>query len=518
MPTMKTGVILQTSPNGTETDFIARKDVEVSVVETRDVQSAAGATETWAHIQLTQGTGNGWVPVETVNLTAVADPTIKPDDFARQCWWVYMQYGANPYYLTGIAKLRSAISNDRNATGIGPFRLLQSEWDAGCADPNVGLSSAYTAQDIADWRKQCVMVGIVTQIDIATLAILLKRDPTWVELCLGQMIGLKAAAIAIANPQDPIDKGFVGLRPQDFPPGGLTASQIIDRYATLLRADGPPARTLTGTEAMAAITDILKDAFEFAQEPVDSVAQEFVDASGDDGPTGPPDPKAPVQVTPSPPEVSNPPPKPGTPSGGVQPAPGKPGTIDRAFFFAQVRNAFAPRGLIQSQVDGMNAILNEWEKTYAGNDDRWLAYVFGTVQLENGRTFKPVREGGLGRGHKYGIPDPVTGQTYYGRGFVQITWKENYQKFAKLLNIDLVNKPDLALDLDVSVQILLIGMTRGLFRSRPKGGAAYKLADYFNSTAEDWINARNIVNGGLDQASTIGSFARKFRSAIRHVR
>ena len=513
MATMKTGVILLTAPKGDETDFIARKDVEVSVLETRDVQGAGGS-ETWAHVQVTQGTGDGWVPVETVNLDSVPDPTIKPDDFARQCWWVYMQYGANPYYLTGIAQLRSAISNDRDATGTGPFRLLQAEWDAGRADPNIGLS-VYTDRDIADWRKQCIMVAIATQIDAATLAVLLKRQPTWVELCLGQMIGLKAAAIAIANPQDPIDKGFAGLRPQDFPPGGLTASQIIDRYATLLRAEGPPARTLTGTEAMAAITDILKDAFEFAQEPVDSVAQEFVDGSGDGGPTGPPDPKAPVRDKPPAQQDPGPAPKPGG-SGGGPPAPGQPGRIDRAFFFAQVRSAFAPRGLTQSQVDGMNAILDEWEKTYAGNDDRWLAYVLGTVQLENGRTFKPVAEIGRGRGQKYGIPDPVTGQTYYGRGFVQLTWKDNYKKFADLLHIDLVNKPDLALDLDVSVQILLIGMTRGLFRSR-RNGAPYKLADYFNSANEDWINARNVVNGGLDRASDIAAFARKFLAAIRHV-
>jgi len=509
MPTMKTGVILLTSPNGTETDFIARKDVEVSVIETRDVvpkdAQSAGTTETWAHIQLTQGTGDGWVPVETVNLTAVADPTIKPDDFARQCWWVYMQYGANPYYLTGIAQLRSAISNDRDATGIGPFRLLQSEWDAGRTDPNVGLS-VYTAQDVADWRKQCIMVGIVTQIDIATLAVLLKREPTWVELCLGQMIGLKAAAIAIANPQDPIDKGFVGLRPQDFPPGGMTASQIIDRYATLLRSEGSPARTLTGTEAMAAITGILKDAFEFAQGPVDEVAQEFVDMSGDSGATAPSDPKAPVHDTPSPQQ------DPTTPSGGGQLTPGQPGTIDRAFFFAQVRNALAgPGGLSQSQVAGMNAILDEWEKTYAGKDDRWLAYVFGTIQLENGRTFKPIAEIGHGQGHNYGIPDPVTGQTYYGRGFVQITFKKNYGTMARLLNIDLVNKPDLALDLNVAVQIILIGMTRGVFTGR-------KLSDYFNSTTEDWIKARNIVNGKLDRASDIAGFGKKYLAAIRHVR
>ena len=587
MPTMKTGVILLTSPGGEETDVIARKDVEVSLIETRDVQGAA-ATETWAHIALAQGIGDGWVPVETVNLDAVPDTTISATDFARQCWWVFMQYGANPYYLTGVAQLRSAISNDRDATGAGPFRLLQAEWDAGRADPNIGLS-VYADRDIADWRKQCIMVGIATQLDATTLAALLKRPPTWVELCLGQMIGLKAASIVIANPDNPVDAAFVGLRAQDLPPGGLNAGQIVDRYATLLRMEGPPRRTLTGSELLALILSNLKDAFEFAQEPVDAVAQEFVDVSGDGAATVLPDPLAfvldppspqldpspPPQPVPAPPTPTpaptpqpqpqpapppapaptpapkpapappptpappaptpkpNPqpapapkptpapqpvPPRPPSPAPQPAPAPRPPGTIDRTFFFAQVRSAFSPSGLNQSQVDGLNAILDEWEKSYVGKDDRWLAYVLGTIQLENGATFKPIPEIGRGSGRAYGVPDPVTGQIYYGRGFSQITWKNNYQTFGKLLRIDLVGAPDLALHLDVSVQIVLIGMTSGLFRSRPNGGARYKLSDYFNGTTEDWINARNIVNGGLDRASTIAGYAKKYLAAIRRVR
>ena len=37
---------------------------------------------------------------------------------------------------------------------------------------------------------------------------------------------------------------------------------------------------------------------------------------------------------------------------------------------------------------------------------------------------------------------PATGQ-YYGRGFIQLTWKENYQVLGKLTGYDLVNNPDL---------------------------------------------------------------------------
>ncbi|MBE3951934.1 hypothetical protein HJ144_09510 [Vibrio parahaemolyticus] len=46
---------------------------------------------------------------------------------------------------------------------------------------------------------------------------------------------------------------------------------------------------------------------------------------------------------------------------------------------------------------------------------------------------QPVEEYGKGVGHEYGIPDPITGQTYYGRGDVQVTWKYNYERLSRLL-------------------------------------------------------------------------------------
>lgn len=43
--------------------------------------------------------------------------------------------------------------------------------------------------------------------------------------------------------------------------------------------------------------------------------------------------------------------------------------------------------------------------------------------------FKTMHEYGKGKGRKYGIPDPVTGLVYYGRGIFQNTWKKGYQSF-----------------------------------------------------------------------------------------
>jgi putative chitinase len=88
---------------------------------------------------------------------------------------------------------------------------------------------------------------------------------------------------------------------------------------------------------------------------------------------------------------------------------------------------------------------------------------------------------------------------FYGRGLAQITWRDNYQKFADLLGIPLVEQPDLALQLPTAYQILREGMFRGLFTGK-------KLADYINGQTCDFINARRIING-TDRAAEIARVA-----------
>lgn len=107
--------------------------------------------------------------------------------------------------------------------------------------------------------------------------------------------------------------------------------------------------------------------------------------------------------------------------------------INHKFFFDHVRTYLFFDKLAQPQVNGLNAILNEWEKNYAKKDDRWLAYMLATTHHETDRTMQPIEEYGKGKGKLYGKPDPITGKAYYGRGFVQLTWKSNYEKMGKVL-------------------------------------------------------------------------------------
>lgn len=182
--------------------------------------------------------------------------------------------------------------------------------------------------------------------------------------------------------------------------------------------------------------------------------------------------------------------------------------FNKPFFLEQVTKVLFGGKMKSSQLNGLTTILDEWEINYSINDDRWLAYMFATVHHETDRKMQPVEEYGRGKGMKYGIIDPITNQTYYGRGFVQLTWKANYETLGKVCKVDLVNNPALALEIDISTIILFKGMMNGLFTGK-------KLSNYFNPTTEDWVNARKIING-LDKAELIADYAKLYYSALSH--
>lgn len=181
--------------------------------------------------------------------------------------------------------------------------------------------------------------------------------------------------------------------------------------------------------------------------------------------------------------------------------------MDRSVFFNRVRAKPFGGGLVQSQVDGLNAIIDGFEARHSQGDPRWLAYDLATAYWETDRTMQPIREGGRGAGHPYGAPDPETGKTYYGRGYVQLTWKTNYAKLSPIVGADLVNNPDLALQPSIAATVMFAGMEQGLFTGK-------KLADFFNDSTSDWVNARTIINAH-DRADTIATYAQQFFAAVQ---
>lgn len=187
--------------------------------------------------------------------------------------------------------------------------------------------------------------------------------------------------------------------------------------------------------------------------------------------------------------------------------------IDRAIFYNNVRATLFGGDLDQKQVDGMNAILASWEETHDPVLPR-LAYVLATAFHEARLPpswrpeMQPVEEYGKGAGLPYGVPDPNTGQTYYGRGLVQLTWKTNYERMGEIVGAALVSHPERALEPELSTRILIEGMVRGAFTGKA-------LKDYFvPGGTSDYVGARRIING-TDKAQEIADHALKFNAALQ---
>jgi len=186
--------------------------------------------------------------------------------------------------------------------------------------------------------------------------------------------------------------------------------------------------------------------------------------------------------------------------------------IDRDIYFEKVRLEMFAGAMSQSQVDGQNVLIALWDYQATGSpmtDLRWLSYMLATVYHETATVFWPIREYGLGKGHEYGEPDE-NGNVFYGRGFVQLTWKDNYDKASAALGLinerDLVMHPDVALDSLIAARVLFRGCAEGWFTGS-------KLGDWFNETTDDPLNARRIINGN-DRDELIAGYHDTFLEAL----
>jgi hypothetical protein len=197
--------------------------------------------------------------------------------------------------------------------------------------------------------------------------------------------------------------------------------------------------------------------------------------------------------------------------------------LNRKFFFDRVRLDLFSGTLKASQVSGLDGILTEWDTNHAAEDDRWLAYMLATAHHETDRTFRPIKEYGGNayltkmydvtgdnpkRARENGNTEPGDGARYCGRGFVQLTWKNNYRTMSGVCGVDLVAAPDRAMELPIATKILFHGMMNGTFTGK-------RLANYFAGSTEDWVNARKIING-LDKANAIADYGKRYYAAISH--
>lgn len=182
------------------------------------------------------------------------------------------------------------------------------------------------------------------------------------------------------------------------------------------------------------------------------------------------------------------------------------------------------------QVAGIEAILDACYK-YDVTDPYHVAFVLANVYHETGGYMSPIKEtvyrssknknppdatviarldAAWKKGQLKWVKTPYWRDGWFGRGQVQITHKDNYERLGKLIGVNLVADPNEALTLEVSAAIAVAGMKTGAFRGK-------KLSDYqfpADLTAKPADHPRRIINGEDGTDNDIALYARLFYSAL----
>lgn len=169
----------------------------------------------------------------------------------------------------------------------------------------------------------------------------------------------------------------------------------------------------------------------------------------------------------------------------------------------------------QAYVTRLDGLLDELANTSFSSAEQ--AYILATIYHETGwpiaKRYLPVIEARSDAsaealygyttkiGKRLGNVSKGDGARYKGRGYVQLTGRNNYQKFSNLLGLNLIEQPELALDSKVSFAIMALGMKDGLFTG--KG-----LSDYCKD-GKCSVDARRIING-MDKADLIHGYYSQF--------
>ena len=195
--------------------------------------------------------------------------------------------------------------------------------------------------------------------------------------------------------------------------------------------------------------------------------------------------------------------------------------MNSAAFFGAVRPMFGGK-LTETQVQGLNILLKATE----GLPLTHRAYLLATAHHETAKTMQPVREtlatsddqairrldAAWSKGQLKWVSKPywrrdVDGKAWFGRGYVQITHKDNYARAGQMVGVDLVRDPSAALNPTVAARLLVDGSRKGIFTGK-------RLADFLDGPRPDYVGARRVING-LDRAAQIADLAEGYERALR---
>jgi hypothetical protein len=188
----------------------------------------------------------------------------------------------------------------------------------------------------------------------------------------------------------------------------------------------------------------------------------------------------------------------------------------QGFFDSLLQAQFMGSSLKPDQVSGLDAVLAAAKE--AGWPLAFTAYALATACHETAYTMQPVREAfwlseSWRKTHLRYFP-------YYGRGYVQLTWKNNYDRADRELGLggSLSKNLDLAMDPAIAAKIMVKGMQEGWFCADKSGNrhtlARHVPADGRAASLDQFTSARRIING-TDKAGKIAGEALKFQAALQ---
>jgi putative chitinase len=189
--------------------------------------------------------------------------------------------------------------------------------------------------------------------------------------------------------------------------------------------------------------------------------------------------------------------------------------VDLKPFFDTVRKPLFRR-LSTAQVSGHEDILAAMKKHNVPLS--WAAYILATAYHETAQRMQPVREG-LNASDAWRKRN-LRYYPWYGRGHVQLTWEENYRKADQKLGLGgaLIKNKDLALDPELSAEIMVVGMLEGWFSGDKKGRHTLvrHLPNKNAATRTQFRNARRIINL-MDKADLIAGHALVYQEALKKI-
>lgn len=195
--------------------------------------------------------------------------------------------------------------------------------------------------------------------------------------------------------------------------------------------------------------------------------------------------------------------------------------MNRKLFFDKIRKSIFNGKLSVPQVSNIETILDTWERLLNNPDHRWIANSLAQIYHETGSRMEPVRETFANSdvvvkrrlerawitGQLPWVKAPYWREGWYGRGYVQVTHKENYRKMQTRTGYLFLDNPDLMLEPAISAEVAVIGMCEGLFTGK-------KLSDYFSESTDLPEDSRRIINGKDGNDKRIADLHQRFLQAF----